>query len=387
MDLPLASRTAAPDAAVAFEGRWLFSPQKDLSILLIPLLVTGVAALMAFTTREGPYGFSQHIAGWVAQYVLGNGTHVILTFLLLGTRTDMLRATPSQPRIVLGGSAAVFAGVCALEGWAFLRVPVVAPLVTGSIVVLALHHTLSQVKGYWSLYELRASKAGGGPPTATERLIQRSFVPLSLCLLLIRFFLMPMTTGRDASPFINAGQGDTRLLPFATSYALLAVWVVFCAFALASFRGRSVQSGPKCIYLGVHAAVVAFGLVMPSWASPVMAGIHGFEYFFLTARMLEPGDHEAASRFTRRAVVPTMILVMSPIILVGISGSPFLPLLDSIYQGRASAPFEARAGFWVLARIAVDGVVLAHYFADAFIYRFRIPGIRKVALARLGFGP
>jgi hypothetical protein len=29
--------------------------------------------------------------------------------------------------------------------------------------------------------------------------------------------------------------------------------------------------------------------------------------------------------------------------------------------------------------------VMAHYFADAFIYRFRIPRVRKVALARLGF--
>ena len=33
------------------------------------------------------------------------------------------------------------------------------------------------------------------------------------------------------------------------------------------------------------------------------------------------------------------------------------------------------------------GVVLAHYFSDAFIYRFRIPSIRKVMLRRLGFAP
>jgi hypothetical protein len=31
-------------------------------------------------------------------------------------------------------------------------------------------------------------------------------------------------------------------------------------------------------------------------------------------------------------------------------------------------------------------VVLAHYFADALIYRFRIPSIRRVMLRRLGFG-
>ena len=36
--------------------------------------------------------------------------------------------------------------------------------------------------------------------------------------------------------------------------------------------------------------------------------------------------------------------------------------------------------FW-----ALNGVVMAHYFADAFIYRFRIPEVRTVALRRLGF--
>jgi hypothetical protein len=38
---------------------------------------------------------------------------------------------------------------------------------------------------------------------------------------------------------------------------------------------------------------------------------------------------------------------------------------------------------WLL--MLVNATVLAHYCADAFIYRFRIPGVRKVALARLGF--
>ena len=33
---------------------------------------------------------------------------------------------------------------------------------------------------------------------------------------------------------------------------------------------------------------------------------------------------------------------------------------------------------------ARNAVVLAHYFADAFLYRFRIPEIRKVMLARMG---
>ncbi len=35
----------------------------------------------------------------------------------------------------------------------------------------------------------------------------------------------------------------------------------------------------------------------------------------------------------------------------------------------------------------MNACVLAHYASDAFIFRFRIPGVRKVALARLGFGP
>jgi hypothetical protein len=44
---------------------------------------------------------------------------------------------------------------------------------------------------------------------------------------------------------------------------------------------------------------------------------------------------------------------------------------------------SSAAATW--ARLALNGVVLAHYFADAFIYRFKIPEVRKVALRRLGF--
>jgi hypothetical protein len=68
-----------------------------------------------------------------------------------------------------------------------------------------------------------------------------------------------------------------------------------------------------------------------------------------------------------------MIAAMSPILLVGALGNPWgsVSLLGD--SGRT----------WAL--MLVNACVLAHYCADAFIYRFRIPGVRKVALARLGF--
>ena len=56
-------------------------------------------------------------------------------------------------------------------------------------------------------------------------------------------------------------------------------------------------------------------------------------------------------------------------------------------RGEREQARELFAAIW--ADIGPDGdpfhrCTLAHYAADAFIYRFRIPGVRRVALARLG---
>ena len=42
-------------------------------------------------------------------------------------------------------------------------------------------------------------------------------------------------------------------------------------------------------------------------------------------------------------------------------------------------------GTFQILRYFLNSIVMAHYFADAFIYRFRIPEVRRVALMRLGF--
>jgi hypothetical protein len=68
-----------------------------------------------------------------------------------------------------------------------------------------------------------------------------------------------------------------------------------------------------------------------------------------------------------------MLAAMSPVFAVGLIYNPWFVV-------------SVGAGTRLWAGIAVTAVTLAHYYADAFIYRFRIPGVRKVALARLGLG-
>jgi hypothetical protein len=67
-----------------------------------------------------------------------------------------------------------------------------------------------------------------------------------------------------------------------------------------------------------------------------------------------------------------MAVSMAPLLLVGIARGPF--------PGLAFGGSVMTFGFDV-----VNALVIAHYFADAFIYRFRIPAVRKVALHRMGF--
>jgi hypothetical protein len=88
--------------------------------------------------------------------------------------------------------------------------------------------------------------------------------------------------------------------------------------------------------------------------------------------MLAPTAAEPASKLTAALCWPAMLAAMSPILVVGAVANPWRPL-------------ELPQGVLAWSVSVVNAVVLAHYCADAFIYRFRIPGVRKVALARLGF--
>jgi hypothetical protein len=70
-----------------------------------------------------------------------------------------------------------------------------------------------------------------------------------------------------------------------------------------------------------------------------------------------------------------MILAMLPLLVVGLGNAPF----------SAALGLGAFAPAFAIGRVALNAVVMAHYCADALIYRFRIPEVRHVALARLGF--
>ncbi len=127
------------------------------------------------------------------------------------------------------------------------------------------------------------------------------------------------------------------------------------------------------MYLGAQCSVVLFELLAPSWGVTLSAGIHGLEYFFLTRRMLGPTATEGGTKLTAALCWPAMIAAMSPILAVGVMLNPFFPV-------RA-----ASEGLRTWSLMIVNATVLAHYAADAFLYRFRIPEVRKVAMARLGF--
>jgi hypothetical protein len=65
---------------------------------------------------------------------------------------------------------------------------------------------------------------------------------------------------------------------------------------------------------------------------------------------------------------------MAPLALIGVVNAPFTYLFG----------LTPLAPAFVTGRIVLNAVVMAHYFADALIYRFRIPEVRRVALHRLG---
>ena len=363
-----AVQTAEP-ASRRVQFDWLFSRRADLAMTLVPALATAGTFAVALWLGQDSRGSARAYNGWATAFLLGNTSHVLLTFLLLGARRDMLHATSHQARNVTLASALVFAVSLVLMRLT-ANDPWTHPLYETVTVVFATHHTLSQAKGFWALYGLRGAQVGVPAPSPRERELQKLFVPLALLLIAVKWTLVGRVAQADAPPYQNVNPGEPPVLPFLTTYALLAIWWVYVAVLFRALLAYERLNAAKLVYLGVQCSVVTLELVAPGWGVTLAAGIHGLEYYFLTRKMLAPTPGEATSRLTAALCWPAMIAAMSPILVVGLLRNPF-------------APFDAGFGSWPL--MLVNATVLAHYAADAFIYRFRIPGVRKVALARLGF--
>jgi hypothetical protein len=337
--------------------------------------VTLAAFLIALRLGQDDSGNTRLQAQWVTAFLLGNTTHVILTYLLLGVRRDMLHPTPRQAPTVIVGSLAVFA-IAVLLGRLTANDYMTRPLFEAATFVLATHHTLSQAKGFWALYGLTGGREGLPPPSERERSLQRLFVPIGILLVAVRWTLVGKRPFPEAPPMMNVNPGDPAILPFWISWLLLAAWLVYVVALFSALLAYPAVSFPKLAYLGVWSLIVALDLCAPGWGATMSAGMHGLEYYLLTRRMLGPTPAEPEDKLRGPLVWAAMIAAMAPILAVGLVRNPF-----GLDIGRSLGPSFLP---WALA--VVNGCVLAHYFADAFIYRFRIPAVRKVAMARLGFG-
>ncbi|XXF80286.1 hypothetical protein P2318_11175 [Myxococcaceae bacterium GXIMD 01537] len=369
----------ASRGTLAFKGLWLFSPRADATFLILPLALTALAA--AFSSL-GDVAKSHGLAVWTAQNILGNGTHVILTFLLFAVHRDVLTADPKQPKLVLLGCLLTLGVGLAFFGLYYVNRDVHIYAMTVMFNILGLHHTLSQHRGFWSLHGLRAYQAGLGPSSPRERPLQQVYVPLMLSLVLVRLFFIPDSDAVDATPYIDVGQG--AVLPHGALGLLIAVWLGYFAMVFHTVLSTGVASGPKVLYLFVVAIATGLVMVAPAWSNVVLPGLHGVEYYLLTARMLEPREGDAPSRFKRSWIWPAMILSMLPLAALG--------LVDLFAEDNVGGTLRTANIDKPLINPFLHGaiclslaVVLAHYFADALIYRFRIPSIRNVMLRRLGF--
>lgn len=369
------SSTHSPRGALSFQGLWLFSPRADAAILTLPLLLMlGAAVSVSLGLVEFPR--ANGLAIWTAQNILGNGTHVILTFVLFAVHRDVLHAEPKQPRHILWGCIAMLGvGLIFFLGYYANRD---AHLYAIGVLfnVLGLHHTLSQHRGFWSLHGLRAFQSGLGHASTKERPLQQMYVPLMLSLVLVRLFFVAESTEAGATPYIDVGQGS--LLPHGALAVILLVWLGYFALLFRAVFAVPVASGPKVLYL----CAVAFGtglvLVAPAWGNVVLPGMHGVEYYMISAKMMEPREGDPPNQLKRAWIWPVMVLSMLPLLGLGV--------VTHIVQGIERGTIVGINHFLLHASTCLgSAIVLAHYFADAFIYRFRIPSIRNVMLRRLGF--
>jgi hypothetical protein len=353
----------------------LFSAWADSAMLAIPVVVTALAFALARYRGEGVDSDIHSSLVWSAGFVLGNTSHVLLTFFLLATRRDMLHARPRQATTVTVGSTVVFA-LTALLMWLTRRDVSFRQLFVVSTAVFAVHHTVSQAKGFWALYSLRGAGAGIPAPSERERALQKNFVPLALLVVAIKWTLVGQASRALSAPYLNVNPGSPALLPFAFTWALLGAWLIYVALLLRALLSYERLNGAKLVYVGTQCAVVALEVLAPGWGITIGGGIHGLEYYLLTRRMLAPTprEQEKGSRLNAGLCVPAMIAAMSPILVVGALTNPWVPLW----------PFGKAAAAW--ANNLVMASVLAHYYADAFIYRLRTPSVRAVVLGRLGLG-
>jgi hypothetical protein len=365
----LAASAGTREKELRYES--LFSPWADSGMLALPVLVTAFAYALALRRGENVNGSVQSSLVWASGYVLGNTAHVLLTFLLLGARRDMLRASRGQALIVTLGSTLVFALTVFLM-WLTRRDVTFRLLLTVSGAVFAIHHTLSQAKGVWALYSLRGVRAGLPGPSARERELQKLFVSMGLLVIAIKWTLVGETSSKSSGPYLNVNPGYPAVLPYALTYALLGAWLVYAGLLMRTLLSYERLNGAKILYVGTQCSVIVLELVAPGWGITIGAGIHGLEYYLLTRRMLAPTPAEQGSKLTAALGVPAMIAAMSPLLVVGALSNPWVSLWP---LGDAAT---AWAGNLVLA------CVLAHYYADAFIYRLRIPSVRGVVQRRLG---
>jgi hypothetical protein len=360
------SSSAAEASAMPRPRGWLYSPAVDVSMLMVPLMVALGAYGIEMANGGGARLIERDYAMFIAQFVLGNTTHTILTFLLIGLRRDLLSPVPGQKNILVFGSLATFVASFALFWVTTVTFPKWIDFGITIGFIFAQHHRLSQVKGLWALYSLRSKQ----PPAPLERKIQSTFVPLGLLMLVARLLCFPRASHTSFATLVPI-PGIPAPLDFTGVYLLVAGYLVFAAVGLYALS-RAGASLPKRLYIATHFGVVAFTLYSPIWGSVITSGIHGLEYYLLSARMLAPREGEGL-RLSRIGVWGVMLTAMAPAIVVGVLNSPL------------SRYISFQWGPLLTATLVVNSIVMAHYFADAFLYRLRIPEVRKVVLGRMRF--
>lgn len=366
---------AAPGGVAQLEpglkALWLFGPRRDLAIVGVPFALVALAAILESASDAPLAADANRLARWTATNILGNGTHVILTFLMFQLRPETMRSTPTlRAQVYLGIflMGLVSTGFFLLHRWEPQASVYARALV---FAIFGMHHTLSQNRGWWSLHNLRERTAGLNPMPDEPRL-QRLLVPFNLTLILIRYFFVSASS-TTPEPFVDLGQ--PALMPLSGVLVLLLLGLAYWAVVYRVVLRSPTRNGAKLLYLGVVGGGVALTIVSPIWGTVLFAGMHGLEYYFLSARMMEqrPGDPKQVSNGW---IWPLMVASMLPFTLMGV----VTLLRDS------DAALEAFAQTWVWAVLVTisTATVLAHYWADALIYRFRLPEVRKVMLNRIG---
>ncbi|PTL82830.1 hypothetical protein [Vitiosangium sp. GDMCC 1.1324] len=377
----LPSPSASPAGSLSFRGLWLFSPRQDALLLLVPLTFTLLTWIAATLLAPPVSGSANRMAIWTAQYLLGNGTHVVLTFLLFAVHRDVLRAEPRQPLQILLGSLGMLGVGALLFALYYVDSTGYAYVVGVLFNVFGLHHILSQCKGFWALHTLRGSQAGLAAPVPLERRLQLLFVPVMLTLVLVRLFFVAESSLPGDTPYLDIHQGTP--LPHGALAVLLLVWLGYFGLLFRTLLRSGAASGPKVLYLLTVAVATGLTLVAPAWGNVMLPGLHGLEYYLLSARMMEPREGDPPSRVSRAWVWPLMVLSMLPLLALGVVHL----VIAGPAHGTVSAAATDLKSHVVLRGLTTLslGVVLAHYFADALIYRFRLPSIRRVMMRRLGF--